>query len=52
MVGCWWCAGWVEIAHLVGSDSPSAFSTSECWSRLFCTMNCARSPTTLLLGVT
>ena len=41
----------------VNSDLPGrlrlpAFSTSFLSSKSFCTMNCARSPTTLLLGVT
>lgn len=38
--------------HLSGKLRLPARSTTECSVRLFCTMNCARSPTTLLLGVT
>mmetsp|Transcript_1370 Transcript_1370/g.4649 ORF Transcript_1370/g.4649 Transcript_1370/m.4649 type:complete len:288 (+) Transcript_1370:889-1752(+) len=37
---------------LLGNESVSALSTTSFSSSLFCTMNCARSPTTLLLGVT
>lgn len=43
---------WKNSTTLVGRDSVSACSTRLCSSRLFCTINCARSPTTLLLGVT
>ena len=39
-------------ARLLGSARESARSTSWCSLSSFCTMNCARSPTTLLLGVT
>ena len=42
----------VQGANLPGRDSRSACSTRLCSSRPFWTMNCARSPTTLLLGVT
>lgn len=35
-----------------GKLSSSAFSSRLSSSRLFCTMNCARSPTTFELGVT
>ena len=45
-------SAWGGSACLEGSERPSAFSSSCARSRLFCTMNCARSPTTLLLGVT
>eukprot|EP00906_Rhabdomonas_costata_P002782 RCo004328 len=37
---------------LLGKDSVSAFSSTAASLSLFCTMNCARSPTTLELGVT
>lgn len=39
-------------AHLPGKLSFSACSTTVFSSSLFCTMNWARSPTVLLLGVT
>ena len=45
-------AAQAQQAHLPGKESCSARSTSVCSVSLFCTMNCARSPTTLLLGVT
>ena len=38
--------------HLLGRESISACSTSECSSRLLATINWARSPTTLEEGVT
>lgn len=48
----WPSMPWKNSTTLVGRDSVSACSTRLCSSRLFCTINCARSPTTLLLGVT
>lgn len=41
-----------EVAHLFGKFCCSAVSTTVCSSKSFWTMNWARSPTTLLLGVT
>lgn len=44
--------GQAQAPHLEGSERLSALSTSSCSLRLFWTINCARSPTTLDDGVT
>mmetsp|Transcript_6552 Transcript_6552/g.11308 ORF Transcript_6552/g.11308 Transcript_6552/m.11308 type:complete len:227 (+) Transcript_6552:810-1490(+) len=50
--GGWPRRPWKYSTTEVGKERVAALSSRECCSSSFCTMNCARSPTTFEVGVT